>query len=154
MHERIQFNRDLTWACKTASANIPVSCHAFSIRALSPRTAAANAASRPCPAAIKLLTKPWTSTLVLVVIPTDLWQFTDNNVLHFQQVRSWIYRSVCFGPCSCVYMEFCVWQCVFQHCHLGGKGTIQHQNRKGNIRPQYTLAHELCFMLYYPSKLY
>jgi hypothetical protein len=37
---------------------MPVSCHDFSMRALSPNTAAENAASRPRPAEIKLLTRP------------------------------------------------------------------------------------------------
>lgn len=52
-------NKMFTWAWRTASASIPVSCHAFSIRALSPKTAAANAASRPKPIGIKLLTNAY-----------------------------------------------------------------------------------------------
>lgn len=48
-----------TWAWRTASANIPVSCHAFSMSALSPKTAAENAASRPWPDVIRLFTKPY-----------------------------------------------------------------------------------------------
>lgn len=57
-----------------------MSCHAFSIRALSPRTAAANAASRPWPAVIKLLTKPWVRTQALAVIPMNLWQFRGQYI--------------------------------------------------------------------------